>query len=174
METTRGCEEALTRSKPFLLSSSFRRFPVSPFPHFALFFLYACASAAVPQVVLHPQKGEPLRVSVEIADTPQKRSFGLMYRRDLPESHGMLFLFPREEPLSFWMKNTPLPLDIVFINTAHTIVSIAQNTTPFSEKPLPSGSPAQFVLEVNGGFCQRQGVTAGDRVDLPAIALPSS
>ncbi len=72
------------------------------------------------------------------------------------------------------MKNTPLPLDIIFINTAHTIVSIAQNTTPFSEKPLPSDGPAQFVLEVNGGFCQRQGVTAGDRVDLPVIALPSS
>jgi len=95
-----------------------------------------------------------------------------MYRRDLPELHGMLFLFPREEPLSFWMKNTPLPLDIIFIDTAHKIVSISQNTTPFSEQPLPSGSPAQFVLEVNGGFCQRHGIAAGDRVDLPAIALP--
>ena len=170
METTRGCEKTLTRSKPFLLSSSFPRFPVSPFPRFALFFLYACASASVPQVVLHPQKGEPIRVSVEIADTLQKRSFGLMYRRDLPESHGMLFLFPREEPLSFWMKNTPLPLDIVFLNTAHTIVSIAQNTTPFSEKPLPSASPAQFVLEVNGGFCQRHGVTVGDQVEFAGIS----
>ncbi|HJY81023.1 MAG TPA: DUF192 domain-containing protein [Candidatus Binatia bacterium] len=109
---------------------------------------------------------------MEIADTIQKRSFGLMYRRDLPELHGMLFLFPREEPLSFWMKNTPLPLDIIFIDTAHKIVSISQNTTPFSEQPLPSGSPAQFVLEVNGGFCQRHGIAAGDRVDLPAIALP--
>ena len=79
----------------------------------------------------------------------------------------MLFLFPREEPLSFWMKNTPLPLDIIFINAAHTIVSIAQNTTLFSEKPLPSDSPAQFVLEVNGGFCQRHGVAVGDQVGFP-------
>ena len=109
---------------------------------------------------------------MEIADTPQKRSFGLMYRRDLPESHGMLFLFPREERLSFWMKNTPLPLDIIFINAAHTIVSIAPNTTPFSEKPLPSDGPAQFVLEVNGGFCQRHGVTVSDRVEFSG-ALPS-
>ena len=143
----------------------FMHFALSPFLLFALFFLHACASSSVPQVVIHPQKGEPIRISVAIADTPQKRSFGLMYRRDLSESHGMLFLFPREEPLSFWMKNTPLPLDIIFINTAHTIVSIAQNTTPFSEKPLPSGSPAQFVLEVTGGFCQRHGVAVGDRVE---------
>src|SRR5262249_40389829 len=93
---------------------SFRPCPFSPLPLFALWLLGACASTATPQVIIHPQSGEPVRVSVEIADTPQKRSFGLMYRRDLPESHGMLFLFPREERLSFWMKNTPLPLDIIF------------------------------------------------------------
>jgi hypothetical protein len=134
--------------------------------------LYACGSSAAPHVVIHPQKGEPIRVNVEIANTPEKRSLGLMYRRDLPEQHGMLFLFPREEPLSFWMKNTPLPLDIIFINTTHTIVSIAQNTTPFSQKPLPSGRPAQFVLEVNGGFCQRHSVTVGDQVEFPEILPP--
>ncbi|HEV8718674.1 MAG TPA: DUF192 domain-containing protein [Candidatus Binatia bacterium] len=153
--------------------ASFLRSSVSPFLLFALWLFSACASAATPQVVIHPQKGEIIRVSVEIADTPQKRSFGLMYRRDLPESHGMLFLFPREELLSFWMKNTPLPLDIIFINVDHTIVSIAQDTTPFSEKPLPSGSPAKFVLEVNGGFCRRHGVTVGDRVEFTG-ALPSA
>lgn len=97
-----------------------------------------------------------------------------MYRRELPELRGMLFLFPREAPLSFWMKNTPLPLDIIFINAAHTIVGIAQNTTPFSRKPLPSGSPAQFVLEVNSGFCQQHGVAIGDRVELPEILPPPS
>jgi len=118
-------------------------------------------------VIIHLQKGDSIRVSVEIADTPEKRGFGLMYRNDLPELHGMLFIFPREGPLSFWMKNTPLPLDIIFINAGHTIVSITQNTTPFSEKPLPSGSPAQFVLEVNGGFCQRHNVAIGDQVEFP-------
>jgi len=154
--------------------ASFLRSSASPFLLFALWLFYACASAATSQVIIHSQKGELIRVSVEIADTPQKRSFGLMYRRDLPESHGMLFLFPREESLSFWMKNTPLPLDIVFINVDHTIVSIAQNTTPFSEKPLPSGSPAQFVLEVNGGFCQRHGVTVGDRVEFTELSSSPS
>jgi len=168
METTQGCEETRTKSKSFLLSSSFRLFPFSPFPLFALWFLSACASSSAPQVIIHRQQGEPIRVSVEIVDTPEKRSLGLMYRHDLPELHGMLFLFPREQPLAFWMKNTPLPLDIIFINSTRTIVSIAQNTTPFSERRLSSGSPAQFVLEVNGGFCQRHGVTVGDRVEFPA------
>jgi hypothetical protein len=127
----------------------------------------ACASSPGPQVTIHRQHGDPIRVSVEIAATEAKRQFGLMYRQELPEMHGMLFIFLKEQPLSFWMKNTPLPLDIIFISAAHTIVSIAQNTTPFSEKPLPSGKPAQFVLEVNGGFCQRHGIAAGDRVELP-------
>ena len=97
-----------------------------------------------------------------------------MYRPKLPELQGMLFLFPREELLSFWMKNTPLPLDIIFINTAHTIVSIAQNTVPFSETPLPSDRPTQFVLEVNGGICQRHGIAVGDRVEFPGILPPLS
>ncbi len=135
--------------------------------------IVACSSSSsLPQVILFPQTGEPVRVAVEIADTPTKRNFGLMYRRDLPQSHGMLFLFPHEEPLSFWMKNTPLPLDIIFINAARTIVGIAANTTPFSEIPLPSQGPAQFVLEVNAGFCQRNGIAAGAQVTLPGLQPP--
>lgn len=141
---------------------------------YVLLLLSACASANTPRVTLYPQNGAPVQVSVEIADTPQKRSFGLMYRKDLPQSHGMLFLFPREAPLSFWMKNTPLPLDIIYINAARTVVSIAANTTPFSEEPLPSAGPAQFVLEVNAGFCQKHGIIVGARVDLPAVQLPPS
>src|SRR5262249_30583791 len=142
MKTRRTC--ASMSSGLGALPFSFRLFLFSPFSLFALGLLYACASISTAQVTIHSQKGDLIGVSVEIAETQQKRSFGLMYRRDLPESHGMLFIFLREEPLSFWMKNTPLPLDIIFINADHTIVSIASNTTPFSEKPLPSGSPAQF------------------------------
>jgi uncharacterized protein len=167
---SRSSGRSASTSPPF----SFRLFPSRPFPLLALWLFSACASAAPAQVVIHPQKGEVIRVSVEVADTAQKRSFGLMYRRDLPELHGMLFLFPDEEPVSFWMKNTPLPLDIIFINAGRAIVGIAQNTTPFSEKPLPSGSPAQFVLEVNGGFCQRHGVAVGDRVEFAGISSSPS
>jgi uncharacterized protein len=137
-------------------------------PLLALWIVAAC-TADDPQstVTLYPQNGTALRVSAEIVDTNEKRALGLMYRRELPELHGMLFLFPRQEPLSFWMKNTPLPLDILFIDSSLTIVGIAQNTTPFSEKVIPSDKPAQFVLEVNGGFCQRHGVAVGDRIELP-------
>jgi uncharacterized protein len=133
-----------------------------------LWLLSACGSSAESQVlVIHRQQGDPIRVTVEIVHTPEQRSFGLMYRQELPAFHGMLFLFPREQPLSFWMKNTPLSLDILYINAAHTIVGIARDTIPFSEKLLPSGSPAQFVLEVNGGFSEQQHVTVGDRVEFP-------
>ena len=149
------------------LDSSFSSSPYVSWPFFVLWLVAACAASPQPQVSLYPQSGNPVRVSVEIADTHEKRSLGLMYRRELPELHGMLFLFPRQEPLSFWMKNTPLPLDIIFIDATRTIVSIAQNTTPFSEKLLPSGKPAQFVLEVNGGFCQRHDIAVGNRVQLP-------
>ncbi|MBI3250060.1 MAG: DUF192 domain-containing protein [Deltaproteobacteria bacterium] len=129
----------------------------------------ACASSNLPQVVVYSASGTPVRVAVEIADTPTKRNFGLMYRRDLSAVQGMLFLFPREEPQSFWMRNTPLPLDIIFISAARTIVSITANTTPFSETPLPSDGPAQFVLEVNAGFCQQHGIAVGGRVELPEV-----
>jgi len=128
----------------------------------------ACGShASLSQVILFPQQGEAIRVAVEIANSEEKRQFGLMYRTDLPEMQGMLFLFPREGPLAFWMKNTPRSLDIIYINAAHRIVGIARNTTPFSEENLPSGKPTQFVLEVNGGFCQRHNINEGDRVEFP-------
>ena len=136
-------------------------------PLLAVWIVAACAADPQSTVTLYPQNGTALRVSVEIVDTNEKRALGLMYRQELPELHGMLFLFPRQEPQSFWMKNTPLPLDILFINSSLTIVSIAQNTTPFSEKVIPSDKPAQFVLEVNGGFCQRHGIAVGDHVELP-------
>jgi uncharacterized membrane protein (UPF0127 family) len=133
----------------------------------------ACGShSSLGHVTLFPQQGEAVHVTVELANTEEKRQFGLMYRTDLPEMQGMLFLFPREGPLAFWMKNTPRSLDIIYINAAHTIVSIARNTTPFSEKNLPSEKPAQFVLEVNGGFCQRHGITEGDRIELPKDLPP--
>ena len=136
--------------------------------------LVACGASSPSEVILHRQTGEPIHVRVEIADTPEKRQLGLMYRKDLPPDHGMLFLFPRETPQSFWMKNTVLPLDIIYINTARTIVSIAKDTTPFSEQPIPSGQPAQYVLEVNAGFCERHGIVSGDRIEFVRVnALPS-
>ena len=93
-----------------------------------------------------------------------------MFRETLAEGSGMLFVFPETKPLSFWMRNTPLSLDILFLDAAGTIVKMHANTTPYSEEPLPSEQPARFVLEVPGGFAARVGVRTGDRVLLGALA----
>jgi len=76
----------------------------------------------------------------------------------------MLFVFPAEESLSFWMKDTPLPLDIIFLGADRTIVTIRENTVPFSETSVPSDRPAQYVVEVNAGFAARHRLAPGDRV----------
>ena len=133
--------------------------------------LFACSpTSSSPQVIIHPHSGVPIHITVEVADTQEKRQLGLMYRTELPAFGGMLFIFPQESPLSFWMKNTPLPLDIIYINADFTIVHIAENTTPYSTTSLPSKHPAKYVLEVNGGFCQHYGIAAKDRVEFSRVA----
>jgi len=89
---------------------------------------------------------------IEIADTIEKQTIGLMYRDSLATNQGMLFPYDNEEIRSFWMKNTYLPLDIIYISADSSIVSIAANTTPFNEEALQSEAPAQFVLEINAGL----------------------
>ena len=103
-------------------------------------------------------------VEVQISDEPLERNEGLMDVRSMPENHGMIFIFQQEEPLSFWMANTPLPLDIIYVNSDSTIVRIYQNTTPFSDKSLPSQAPAIFVVETNGGYTMSHGITEGMKI----------
>jgi uncharacterized membrane protein (UPF0127 family) len=121
-------------------------------------------------VVLATQSGKELSVAVEVADTPAKRELGLQFRRQLDEDRGMIFLFPAERELSFWMKNTPISLDIIFINADRKIVGIAPRTVPFSTDGLSVHAPSQFVLEVNGGYSQRNGVSVGDSVRFEGIS----
>ena len=104
------------------------------------------------------------RIDVEIAERAADRMRGLMFRERMEENQGMLFVFPAEEPLSFWMKDTPLPLDIIFLGADRTIVTIRENTVPFSEASVPSDRPAQYVVEVNAGFAARHRLAPGDRV----------
>ncbi len=106
-------------------------------------------------------------LSVEIAHTPAQRERGLMYRKSMPEDHGMLFVFPRDEQLSFWMKNTLVPLSIAFISSDGTIKQIA-DMQPESLANIPSDYSVRYALEVNQGFFARHGIRVGEVVTLPA------
>ncbi len=105
----------------------------------------------------------PLGYRVEIADDDAERQHGLMYRTAMPDMHGMLFIFPRARPQSFWMRNTYMPLDILYIGEDGRIVSIVHGR-PFDDTPLPSGAPAIAVLEIYGGKAAEQGIKVGDRI----------
>ncbi len=103
-------------------------------------------------------------LNISIADLPDERNQGLMDVRTMPQDVGMLFIFDGDAPRSFWMANTPLPLDIMYVNSDSVIVRIYQNTTPFSENSLPSEAPAQFVVETNGGYSLTHGITEGMKI----------
>ena len=104
---------------------------------------------------------------VELARNDAERAQGLMFRRNLAADRGMLFDFGRVQPISMWMQNTYIPLDMVFIRPDGTIARIAENTEPLSTRAIPSGEPVLAVLEVIGGTASRLGLRAGDRVEHP-------
>jgi uncharacterized membrane protein (UPF0127 family) len=108
--------------------------------------------------------------SVEMATNDAERERGLMYRRFMPADRGMLFDFKREEPVMFWMKNTYIPLDMIFISRAGIVVSIAADAEPLSERTIPSGGPCYGVLELNGGVAARIALKPGDKVLHPIFA----
>ncbi len=147
--------------------------------------LASCASLEGPLAsdpVVQPGPTEPLQIetkagpvliAVEIADTTPERSQGLMYRKTLAPDSGMLFLFGRDQYLSFWMKNTYVPLDMIFIRSSGEIVAIAADTTPLSLKPVDPDVRAAAVLEVNAGTAAARGIAIGDRVAHPALTSKS-
>jgi hypothetical protein len=104
---------------------------------------------------------------VEIAADEATREKGLMNRRYMPADRGMLFEFERSGPVAFWMKNTYIPLDMIFIARDGVVTKIAANTEPFSETPIPSGGPCVAVLELNGGVAAQIGLKVGDKVRHP-------
>jgi uncharacterized membrane protein (UPF0127 family) len=107
------------------------------------------------------------RFMVELADTPERRAVGLMHRPSMPADHGMLFDFKTDAPVAMWMRNTRIPLDMLFIARDGRIVNIAERTVPFSETAIPSNGPVRAVLELNGGTTARLGIKPGDRVSHP-------
>ena len=120
------------------------------------------------ELVIETKAGER-EFQVEIADDARETSIGLMFRREMAENEGMLFDFGAEAPRSFWMQNTYIPLDMIFIKADGTIDSIAEKTTPLSEKSVPSRGPVRFVLEVNAGLADSLGIAPGDKVGGQAI-----
>lgn len=111
-----------------------------------------------------PNGAQRAEVQVELALTPAKRELGLMYRNHMDENDGMLFVFPASGRLRFWMKNTEIPLDMIFADSSGKIVGIVADAQPYSLRSVGPDVDAKYVLEVNGGFCARHRVRAGDRM----------
>ena len=103
-------------------------------------------------------------IAIEIADTPQARATGLMGRRGLDDSVGMLFVHEKAGMRAFWMRNTPTPLDIIFVSEKGRVIHVAANTKPMSDTVYSSTGPARYVVEVLSGFCARYAVVKGTRI----------
>jgi uncharacterized membrane protein (UPF0127 family) len=120
-------------------------------------------------LVVGTQAG-PQSFEVEIADDPAERARGLMFRRSMAPERGMLFDFGSDQPVSFWMRNTYIPLDMIFIRADGSVDSIAERTTPLSERSVRSKGPVRYVLEINAGLSRQLGIRAGDPVSGAGIA----
>ncbi len=122
-----------------------------------------------PAVVIHTRGNGRVAVSVEVARTDATRMRGLMFRRDMEDDHGMIFVFRESNHNTFWMHNTLIPLDMIFIREDKTILGIVRNATPETDDGRSVPGDSLYVLEVNGGWCQRHNVNDGDRVDFVDI-----
>lgn len=110
-----------------------------------------------------------LRFSVEVMDTEAGRAQGLMNRESLPKFSGMLFVYPEPGPVAFWMKNTLIPLDMLFFDETGTLVNIHENARPLDETPIPGGTDILYVLEINGGLAAELGIDLGAELRHPAL-----
>jgi len=135
----------------------------------ALMFPAAVASAAgTDTLILETASGEH-RYTVEIASSDRERAKGLMFRRSLPETGGMIFIYDPPQPVAMWMRNTYISLDMIFIAPDGTVRRIETNTEPFSTDIIPSGGAVAAVLELNAGEAEKVGLKPGDRVVFPGL-----
>lgn len=138
---------------------------------FAVFALLVRPIAAADQNTLEIVSKSGVHVfAVEVVANDADRAKGLMFRKELPEGRGMLFDFQRDQELGFWMRNTYIPLDMIFITGDGRIHRIAENTEPLSERIVPSNGPVRGVLEVIGGTARKLGLAPGDRVAHPVFS----
>jgi uncharacterized membrane protein (UPF0127 family) len=121
-----------------------------------------------PRVIVETASGAHA-VNVELARSDAERAMGLMHRRELADDAGMLFLFPESDDHSFWMRNTLIPLDMIFIGEDGRVVGIVERAEPLTLTQRSIGKPSRYVLEVNGGWCAKRGVRDGDRVRFEGV-----
>jgi uncharacterized membrane protein (UPF0127 family) len=120
-------------------------------------------------VVLHNAQGDEVRIQVEVVSRPEEKARGLMFRDRLGADQGMLFVYPSEDQHPFWMKNTHIPLDMIFIGANRRIVGVVQNAEPMTTERRAVDLPSQFVLEVNGGFFEAHGMRTGTPVRIEGL-----
>ena len=140
------------------------------------FFLttsFAFAACDLERVDLRSELGQT-RFSVEVADTPRERSLGLMHRETMPRSAGMLFVYDKPQPVSFWMRNTLIPLDMIFMDKRGVVQRVHENAVPLDETGIDGGDGIQFVLEINGGLAGRLGIVEGAELRHPAIGADAA
>jgi uncharacterized membrane protein (UPF0127 family) len=140
---------------------------------FVLLALLGCARG--PCVSIVGTDGKPrAAVTVEVASTTAQREVGLMFRKHLDDNAGMIFVFPDSAPRNFWMHNTEIPLDMIFADASGRVTGIVANAEPYSDKLLGVDGNSQYVLEVNGGFCAKNGIKPGDRLDFSGFSPHTS
>ncbi len=118
---------------------------------------------------MRPDGKPAAKVNVRVAATDEQRRRGLMYLQNLPPDDGMIFIFEKEDTVAFWMKNTMIPLDMIFITADKHVAGVVENAKPLSTDPLSVGKPSKYVLEVNGGWARAHGVAAGTVVEFTDV-----
>lgn len=129
----------------------------------------ATAEACVPGVLDLRDSDTTLRFDVEVADDAAERAQGLMFRAAMPKFTGMLFVYESPQPVAFWMRNTLIPLDMLFFDGSGRLERIRTNATPHDETPIPGGNDIRYVLEVNGGLAGEFGIEPGAVIRHPAL-----
>src|SRR6185312_1431196 len=137
-----------------------------------LLLTVATACSADNHAVFHTAKGDFV-FTIEIADTEAEREKGLMFRTSLAPDAGMLFDYHQEQEAAFWMQNTLIPLDMIFISAKGVVKSIHVNARPMDTTPIPSGGPIRFVMEIPGGRSEEIGLKVGDRFENSRVGTPN-
>jgi len=147
---------------------------ISPFA-FVVVLLALLGCARGPCVTIVGADGKPrATIAVEVASTGPQREVGLMFRKHLDDNAGMVFVFPDAAPRNFWMHNTPIPLDMIFADSKGVVTGIVANAEPYSDKLLTGEGDAEYVVEVNSGFCAKNGIKPGDKMDFSGFSIHTS